>query len=384
MNVKIAIVTDKIYPFYTGGYEYYFFKIASRLSDIFDVEVYTSIASKESSRIKNISFVRFSRFKNYSNPKGEHSIYGILKYLISIVLNYRIIKDFDVVILNSIPYLGVPFLIQKLRKNAKIVVVFHEAWYEYPYGNLINRIKRYVLRIEIRKIAETSDVLFSVSKPTADSLKANYGSRNVITIPLGIDVLSIKESIPSAKKFDLVYLGRLSAVKHVEDLLLAVDILKNKGMMMRVAIIGEGPMKAKLEDIVSKRNLMRNVCFLGQISDKDKFSILKSSKIFIMPSEREGFSIATLEAMACGCVPVVAVPKFPELFGISQFVKDYTNGIYFPVSDIDTLALQIERLSTDRVLYLSLQASALKDSLDYSWEKSLNLVESYIKNINSI
>ena len=377
--MKIAIVTDRIYPFFMGGYEYYLYKIAGKLSSDFDVKVFTSLTTKGPKQIDGIHFHRFFYFQKYTNNQGEHSIGGILKYLISVIFNNRSLKDFDLVIMNSIPYFGLPFLINKVKHKSKVVVVFYEAWYNYPYGGLLNYVKRKALRREIRKIVRQSDSLFSISKPTTESLIVNYCSKNVITAPLGLDLKQIGESTASSEKFDLVYLGRLASIKRIEDILMAVDILKRRGRDLKVAIIGDGPMRERLQSLVEERNLHQNVRLLGNISDQEKYSVLKSSRIFVMPSEREGFSIATLEGMACGCVPIVAIPKYQELFGISHFLINEENGVYFPVSNIEVLASKILKLLSDEAYYSKLQSNALRDSLKYTWENSLGAIEDYIK-----
>ena len=380
--MKIAIVSDRIYPFYTGGYEYYLHKIGLKLCKTHDLSVMTSFASPNSTQESNcINYVRFSSFRNFTNSKGEHSAFGIVKFFLSSVKNARTLKGYDLVILNSIPYIGIPYLIRRAKKKSKVAVIFYEAWYNYPKRGLFNNFRRYVLRNRIRKIVNTTDFLFSISQPTTNSLVNNYGAKNVVTTPLGIDPDSIRNSVPSSENFDLVYLGRLATIKHVDDLLIAVENLKRDGHEMRVAIIGDGPQREALDNFVEIRNLKHNVKFLGKISDVDKFSVLKSSRIFVMPSEREGFSIATLEAMACGCVPLVAKPEFPELFGISHFVKNEVNGIYFPVSDTELLADKIVALMSDNEYYSRLQMKALQDSTSYSWENTLSIIGDYVKNL---
>ena len=380
--MKIAIVSDRIYPFYIGGYEYYLHKIGSRLSETHDLTIMTSFASPPViQECDRVNYVRFSRFRDFTNSKGEHSVLGIFKFLLSSIKNIRILKDYDLVILNSIPYIGVTYMIRRIRKESKVAVIFYEAWYNYPKGHLISYFKRYLLREKIKKIVDNTNYLLSISQSTTDSLVNNYGAKNVVTTPLGIDTDSIRDSVPSSEKFDLVYLGRLAAIKHVEDLLKALENLKMGGYNIKAAIIGDGPQRKVLEDIVEKRKLKQNVKFFGKIPDVSKFSILKSSRIFVMPSEREGFSISTLEAMACGCVPVVAKPEFPELFGTSHFVKNEVNGIYFPVNDAETLAARIVTLISDNDYYSRLQIKALQDSTNYSWDNTLGIIEEYIENL---
>ena len=122
--MKIAIVSDRIYPFYTGGYEYYLYKVAKRLSTNHEVTVFTSVTSNPDIKItRDVRIVRFSPFTHYTNKEGRHSFIGILKFFSCIVLRYKLVRNFDFVIINSIPYVGVPFLISKLKMNSRVAVI---------------------------------------------------------------------------------------------------------------------------------------------------------------------------------------------------------------------------------------------------------------------
>lgn len=375
-KMKVAIVSDRIYPFYMGGYEYYLYKLAKRLSTNHEVTIFTSVTSNPDIKAtKDIKIVRFSPFTNYTNREGSHSFLGISKFVSSIIFHSRIVKDFDLVVINSIPYLGIPYLISKIQKKSTVAVTFYEAWYEYPRGTLFDNLLRLVLRRTIHKIVEQTDLIFSISKSTTNSLVENYGATDVITAPLGIDLTFINGVRPSSEKFDIAYLGRLATIKHVEDIIEALLILKRKGIEPKTAIIGDGPLREKLEFETKEKNLEHSLKFFGKTDDYAKYSILKSSRIFIMPSEREGFSISTLEAMSCGCVPNVAVPKFPELFGVSDYVRDQYDGLFYKVNDVGDLSQKINILMSELELYYYLKSHVLTEVPRYDWNKVLETVE---------
>jgi glycosyltransferase involved in cell wall biosynthesis len=126
---------------------------------------------------------------------------------------------------------------------------------------------------------------------------------------------------------------------------------------------------------------MDSIEFTGYLVNEEKDRIYKHSKIFIMPSEREGFSIATLEAMAYAVVPVVAEPKFKELFGIGQYLKDGYNGFTYPVGKLEQLVQVIERLIDNRTLFEMLSKNAQDTSSCYTWEKSANLLTEFIRGV---
>ena len=359
--MKIAILVDRCYPFFTGGYEMAIYQIFTRLSSKYDITKLTSI--KEDYTSNNLKFISISKHLKYVNKNGVHSMIGTFIFFLNTLYNIKKLKKYDTIIINTIPYVGLSYIMKKL-KNKKIISIFHEAWYNYPE----DYISRFILRNSIRNIVLNSSFVISISNPTTNSLIKNYNVKNVYTIPLGIDLKTINSVEASHIRYDIVYLGRLSSIKRIDDLINAIYIIKNNlHLELNVAIIGNGDLLDNLMSKVNGYNLKKNINFLGKIDENKKYSILKSSKIFVMPSEREGFSIATIEAMACGCVPIIAKPNYDELFGVSHFVHNNENGLYYDVYNYNELVEKIIMLLKDNELYNKLKQNAINDSRNYDW-----------------
>jgi glycosyltransferase involved in cell wall biosynthesis len=104
----------------------------------------------------------------------------------------------------------------------------------------------------------------------------------------------------------IVFVGRICEQKRP---VLLADILRaarDQRLIFRALIIGDGDLKSQLEDLLSKYHLADNVQLLGSVPHQRWLDILVASDIFLMPSQYEGISIALLESMAAGVVPVVA------------------------------------------------------------------------------
>ena len=97
--------------------------------------------------------------------------------------------------------------------------------------------------------------------------------------------------------------GRLTEQKGVDVLLMAVAMLKDLHDLMRVWIVGDGPLRGRLEEQAAGSHLGEVVQFLGDRSDVP--SLLAASDIFVLPSRYEGLPMTLLEAMAAG-LPCVA------------------------------------------------------------------------------
>ena len=120
----------------------------------------------------------------------------------------------------------------------------------------------------------------------------------------------------------LLYVGRIDVEKRVDVLVQAMACLPDKNIQL--AIAGTGGMEAHIKRLINTLNLEGQVHLLGGVPHQDLPALLNCADIFVMPGDAESFSIATLEAMACG-KPVLAANSsaLPEL------VTQGVNGTLF-------------------------------------------------------
>ena len=130
----------------------------------------------------------------------------------------------------------------------------------------------------------------------------------IVAIPNGIALGEPQSRIPAselrrgwgAREDDLIILstGRLALEKGLEDLLKAASLLRRMGQRFRVVLAGDGPLRAQLERLAGDLALSGHVTFLGYREDIP--DLLAACDLVVLPSLREGLSIALLEAMAAG------------------------------------------------------------------------------------
>ena len=160
------------------------------------------------------------------------------------------------------------------------------------------------------------------------------------------------------RDIDIIYLGRLHALKNINELLLA------SSPQHRTVIIGAGEEMTTLQEIASVRNL--KVDFLGSVSDDDKWSYLKRAKLLVSPSSFEGFGMPPLEALACGCMVLCSdIPIFREVYG--------SDVSYFKLHDVKDLRSKISYL-----LALNKQSHSLLPQ-KYTWENATLRIEQILK-----
>lgn len=141
-------------------------------------------------------------------------------------------------------------------------------------------------------------------------------------------------------------IGRLAAgrVKGFDSLLVAVYLLKEVFPALQVLIVGDGPRRPFLEDVVKRLGLRDRVCFSG--SSADVRLPLAMMDVFVFSSRwPEAFGLTLVEAMAAG-KPVVGT----QVGAVPEIIQDQVNGLIVPVEDPSAMAEAIGRLLKDQAL----------------------------------
>ncbi|MEJ2212054.1 MAG: glycosyltransferase, partial [Anaerolineae bacterium] len=129
----------------------------------------------------------------------------------------------------------------------------------------------------------------------------------------------------------LLYVGRLAEEKCLDVLLQALEQIQRNDV--QVAIAGRGPYRPELEAEARELLPPQRAILTGFVPDEDLPALLDSADVFVMPSEAELQSIATLEAMASG-LPVVA----SDAEALPELVEPGKNGYLFHSGDVQDAA----------------------------------------------
>jgi glycosyltransferase involved in cell wall biosynthesis len=113
--------------------------------------------------------------------------------------------------------------------------------------------------------------------------------------------LNIPEEMPV-----IVFAARICEQKRPALLAEILRAARDQGLIYQALIIGDGELKVQLEGMLGRYHLADRVRMIGSVPHHRWLDILAASDIFLMPSQYEGISIALLEALAAGVVPVVA------------------------------------------------------------------------------
>lgn len=105
-----------------------------------------------------------------------------------------------------------------------------------------------------------------------------------------------------ARRYELVFLGRLVSDKGCDLLLQALKILKKENVRLVLTIIGDGPEKIMLQNMAAELGLKRQIRFRGKLEGKTLADELNEHHIMVVPSVwNEPFGVVALEGLACGC-----------------------------------------------------------------------------------
>lgn len=172
--------------------------------------------------------------------------------------------------------------------------------------------------------------------------------KNIEVIPNGVDLKRFENlKRQSHEGFFVMTVARLEKVKGVEYLIRAFarpGLLGRSGL--KLLVIGDGSERKNLENLTEELDLEEKVKFLGQIPPEGIPEYLTMADCFVLPSLKEGFGIAVLEAMAAG-VPVVA----SRVGGILDIIEDGKTGLLVEPGNPEAMTRAISEIYSGRKFY---------------------------------
>lgn len=133
---------------------------------------------------------------------------------------------------------------------------------------------------------------------------------------------------------NLVFIGRLTSVKKLDQLLRAVALLKEKGLALNVTFIGDGTEKEGLMKL-SKQLSLENIWFYGACYDEKQIAqFLYNADLCVSPGN---VGLTAMHAMSFGC-PVISHNNYPMQMPEFEAIQEGVTGAFFKENDVDSLA----------------------------------------------
>ncbi|WP_110587921.1 glycosyltransferase [Microbacterium suaedae] len=230
---------------------------------------------------------------------------------------------------------------------------------------------RILLREAWADAKRTFDMCAAVTTPTrkaADFLEDTIEVSGVIPISCGIDMSQYTADLSPRAEKSIVFVGRLTAEKRVEDILRAAARLDDG---VRVELVGDGDQRSSLEALADELGIRDRVAFHGHMTDEDLRATLTRATVFAIASIAELQSIATMEAMASG-LPVVAA----NAVALPHLVHDGENGFLFEPANVEELAARLDDVlhaSSER--YEKMQRASLDLVANHDITRTLDTFE---------
>jgi glycosyltransferase involved in cell wall biosynthesis len=250
------------------------------------------------------------KYKVYLTSSGTKAIESF--QLIPAYFN-RIIKSIflhfddkpDVIMCSShMLFDTLPGFILQFRFRTKLVVYVHHIIGKHAdhRSGILSRISILGERLSLPLI-RSANIVFVVNEEVRSNLiEMGFDPAKIHVSSNGVDysyIATIRTTTDDIR-YDGCFCGRLVKRKGIYDLIKIWQLVTCRYPNSKLVIVGDGPEYTSLSNKLKEMNLEENIKLMGFISERDKYLIMKGSKVFIFPSYEEGWGIAVAEAIACG------------------------------------------------------------------------------------
>lgn len=310
------------------------------------------------------------------------------------------IKEMNLDVIHTHIELTVGMFARIVSKQLGIPLIhtYHTKWEDYTHyvthGNPILELpsKEIVKYISVFMADKTTTELIVPTKKIYDLLREKYNiTKNIHIVPTGIDIErfnknNIDQKIVNdlkkyfkikSKDFVIVSISRLAKEKSIDKLILCHKEVVKKNKDAKLLIVGDGPDKELLENMVKKLKLEKNVIFTGKVPLENIQYYYHLGDIFATFSTTETQGLTVCEA-AASSLPIVAIKD--ESY--KDAVVDNLNGYLF--NNDEEYIMDVLKLSKDKKLYerFSNQSKILSESMssDVFAERVLLVYNAAIEN----
>lgn len=382
----------------SGGSKIYF-ELLKRFGDSFQLFFLGSLGTINRLKQENLNNITYIETDNKDDPNLysalgllTHSLRRLIKGIIAIYKASNMINQANYVYSASDFWPDIiPALILKLKNpRIKWITAFYffapTPWQkDNPYSISISRrfigfFYWFTQSLTYQVIKRWANLVVACNEIDHKVfIRDGFPAKNIIAIYGGVDLDMInKISAPEKKVYDAVFMARFHPQKGP---VIAVETWKEVVKVRpkaKLAMIGNGSEEDKVISLIKQYHLTDNVKLFGFVDGKEKYRILKSSKIFIHPAIYETGGMAAAEGMACG-LPVVA-------FDHEGFEYCYPYGMLTisPIGDYHKMAESILELIANKEKYAKIRGAALElVAKEWDWNKRSSLILKTIQGIEN-
>jgi len=261
---------------------------------------------------------------------------------------------------------GIPFL-ARLAFGRRVVVLVHHCHREqWPVAGRWTGRFGWFVESRLSPWLHKHNQYVTVSLPSVrDLTELGVDPGRVAVVRNGLDAAPESTlAAPRSAAPRVVVLSRLVPHKRIEDALYAVAVLRSRIPALHLDIVGGGWWHDQLVEAADRLGIRDAVTFHGHVDDITKHHVVQRSWVQILPSRKEGWGLAVIEAAQHG-VPTIG---YRAAGGLTDSIVDGVTGIL--VDGIDELVTRLADLLADEVLRAELGRKAQARTAEFSWEQS--------------
>lgn len=224
-------------------------------------------------------------------------------------------------------------------------------------GFIFNLLQSAYINTFSRLIFQISDAVRCLTKSDASEVvKHGCNPEKISIIPNGVDTSIFKSSHPKNPR-RIAWVGRFVNEKDLPTLIRAARLVVDEFDDACFVLVGEGPIRGRVESMVCDLGLESNFKFTGRVSRERVAEILRDSSVFALPSLREGLPFSLLEAMSCGNAVIGS-----DIPGINSVIREGETGFLFAPGDHVALSKKLSSLLRDHALAGRIGENAAKEA----------------------
>jgi len=332
------------------------------------ISILTSIEGQKfySNFFKNINFLIIEKTK-FTTSKFSFIFESLKRNFLALKFINKNKNQFDVIFsISSVLDLTIfPYILKTINNNVIWCSILDNIVPLNDPGNKIIRLLAWIFfKISILMLRK-ADVIFTISPELKKYLiDHNFNPSKLTITGNAIDIDLIKATKNQKYVYEALFIGRINETKGIFDMVGVVNKVKKEIPNFKLAIIGNGDSSTMMKFLneIKTLKLSKNIILLGTKIGLEKFSIIKSSKIFLFlsKSQSESFGIALLEAVSSG------LPAF--VYDLPAYKNIYKNNEVniFKIGDTSSVAKAIINTFKNKQFE---NKNGKKLLGKYSWEK---------------
>jgi glycosyltransferase involved in cell wall biosynthesis len=270
---------------------------------------------------------------------------------------------------------GLPFLARLIYGRRVAVLVHHCHREQWPVAGWVLGRLGWFVESRLSPRLHRRNQYVTVSPPSArDLVGLGVANERIALVRNGLDEapeLSLRG--PRARHPRVLVLSRLVPHKQIEDALAAVALLQPSIPGLHLDIVGGGWWWQRLVDHAASLGISDAVTFHGHVDDVTKHHVMQQSWVHLLPSCKEGWGLAVIEAAQHG-VPTIG---YRYSGGLADSIIDGVTGVL--VDSRAELVNRLQQLLADPVLRDQFGAKAQARSTEFSWPQSADAMRTVLE-----